>query len=134
LTLVVDASVAAKWFFEEPGHSEARGLLDRNEAIIAPSLVLLELGNTAWKRYRRGEITPAGALEVVHLAARVFTELFDIEALAPQAAELAVEFNHPIYDCLYLALARRERLALLTADRKLAAVTARAGVDAHLFG
>jgi predicted nucleic acid-binding protein len=134
LTLVVDASVAAKWFFEESGHREARGLLDRNEAIIAPSLVLIELGNTAWKRHRRGEITPAAALEVVYLAAPVFNELFEIEALAPQAAELALEFNHPIYDCLYLALAQRERVALLTADRKLASVTTRAGIDAQHFG
>jgi predicted nucleic acid-binding protein len=42
-----------------------------------------------------------------------------VEALA-----LACHLDHPVYDCLYLALARREAAVLLTADQKLMALAA----------
>jgi predicted nucleic acid-binding protein len=34
---------------------------------------------------------------------------------------LAIRLKHPIYDCFYLALAERERCALVTADARLIA-------------
>ena len=43
-----------------------------------------------------------------------------VEALA-----LACHFDHPVYDCLYLALARREASVLLTADQRLKQLAAR---------
>lgn len=42
--------------------------------------------------------------------------------LAPLQAEalaLATHHDHPVYDCLYLVLARREVAALLSADQRL---------------
>ena len=56
LTLVVDASVAVKWFFVEASHAAARSLLDRREVLIAPWLILAEITSATWKRFRRKEI------------------------------------------------------------------------------
>ena len=39
-----------------------------------------------------------------------------------EALALACHLNHPVYDCLYLALARREAAAVLTADKRLMAL------------
>jgi predicted nucleic acid-binding protein len=39
--------------------------------------------------------------------------------LQVEALALACHLNHPVYDCLYLALARREAAFLLTADQRL---------------
>jgi len=39
--------------------------------------------------------------------------------LQVEALALACHLDHPVYDCLYLALARREAALLLTADQKL---------------
>jgi predicted nucleic acid-binding protein len=36
--------------------------------------------------------------------------------------QLALELPHPVYDCLYLALARRLGTSCITADRKLLSV------------
>ena len=41
-----------------------------------------------------------------------------------QVEALACHLDHPVYDCLYLALARREAAVLLTADQKLMALAA----------
>jgi predicted nucleic acid-binding protein len=45
--------------------------------------------------------------------------LISAEELRLRALELALELNHPIYDCFYLALAERERCPLVSADKKL---------------
>lgn len=42
-----------------------------------------------------------------------------LRPLAPRAAALARELDHPVYDCFYLALAEAEGAALITADRRL---------------
>lgn len=40
---------------------------------------------------------------------------------AADAAVLAQRFDHPVYDCLYAAVAKRERALFVTADRRFAA-------------
>jgi len=44
--------------------------------------------------------------------------------LQVEALALACHLNHPVYDCLYLALSRREAATLLTADRRLQSLAA----------
>jgi len=39
--------------------------------------------------------------------------------LQAEALALACHLNHPVYDCLYLALARREAASLISSDRRL---------------
>jgi predicted nucleic acid-binding protein len=51
-----------------------------------------------------------------------FESFAALTPLADASLEIAVSLNHPIYDCFYLALARRERVPLVTADKRLAAV------------
>ena len=46
--LVLDASVAVKWFVEEPGTAAALALLAEDESLIAPELVIAEVANVAW--------------------------------------------------------------------------------------
>ena len=38
--------------------------------------------------------------------------------LAASAARLAIDLEHPVYDCFYLALAVREQYPVVTADRR----------------
>jgi predicted nucleic acid-binding protein len=134
VTLIVDASVAVKWFLEEIDHVAARAVLDSHDALIAPSIVLAELGNAVWKRHRRGAITKKAANRIFSLMARPFATLIPIETLAVEAAELALNLNHPIYDCFYLALAARERTPIATADGRLAALARRIGIDVQGIG
>ena len=45
--------------------------------------------------------------------------------LQAEALALACHLDHPVYDCLYLALARRVAALLLTADQRLLQLAAR---------
>jgi predicted nucleic acid-binding protein len=54
LTLVIDASVALKWFIDEDGSDRAAALLDGKELLIAPDLIVAEVCNAGWKAVRAG--------------------------------------------------------------------------------
>jgi predicted nucleic acid-binding protein len=56
-----------------------------------------------------------------------FEQIVSIDQLAARALELAVDLRHPIYDCLYLALAERERAPIVSADARLISAARRIG-------
>jgi predicted nucleic acid-binding protein len=119
MTLVVDASVAAKWVLPEDGAERAAALRGESDSFLAPSLVCAEIGNAIWKRATRKEISTADALRALESAIGIFTMLVPMAELSVRATELAIELRHPIYDCFYLALAERERAPLVSADERL---------------
>ncbi len=133
MTLVVDASVAAKWVLDEPGGERALALRSE-DGLIAPSLVVAEVGNAIWKAARRDAIARANAIAAVESALLPFEALIPDEELRVRAFTLAFDLKHPIYDCFYLALAERERCPLITADSRLIAVAkAMKGVELRLL-
>ena len=124
MTIVIDASVALKWVLDEPGRDAADALLD--EELIAPALWLVEAANALWRRSQRGEISADQArarLLELHTAPVTTTQVVDDLVVA---ADLAHELGHPVYDCLYLALALREATYVVTADRRFHAAVQRA--------
>lgn len=122
MTLVVDASVAAKWFVEEEeGSAEAARLLRRGEGLVAPDLVVPEVCNVAWRKLRAGEMTTGQARAAVEGVAQLFDDLVPAARLAPRSFAIARELDHPVYDCFYLALAETQDARFVTADRRLIA-------------
>ena len=130
MTVVIDASVAAKWVLPEIGAERAAKLRYRGEDYIAPSLLVAEIGSAVWKRARRGEFTVAQATSAIALSTALMTRLVPLDDLVTSAVEFAIRLDHPIYDCFYLALAAREDVALITADRRLLAKASQANLKA----
>lgn len=119
MALVVDASVALKWFVEEPGSAEARRLWRQTPDLAAPDILVAEVCNAAWKKVRRAELVPAHATAIARRLARGVLTYSRSEALAGRATAIALELDHPVYDCLYLALAEAQASVVVTADRRL---------------
>lgn len=122
MSLIVDASVAVKWFAEEEDSGRARALYADGETLIAPDLLLAEVSNVMCKKLRRGLLLPNQVMTAARQLPRYFERLVPIGELAGRAAELTVTLDHPAYDCFYLALAERERLPLVSADSRLIAL------------
>jgi predicted nucleic acid-binding protein len=88
--------------------------------LIAPSILATETSAAITKKVRRKEISEISALE----AFRAWREILDrgLFELAPAndlidpAFELSLRLNHPLHDCLYIALAQRHECALATRD------------------
>jgi predicted nucleic acid-binding protein len=116
--LVVDASVAIKWFVPEVHSAAAARLLDPELILSAPDLIGPELGNTIWKKVRRQEITSAEAAEILIAFAGADVDIYPSDILLPSAFRLALALDRTVYDSLYLALAVAQDCALITADQR----------------
>ena len=117
MVLVVDASIAAKWLFEEEGTSEALALR-ASAKLIAPDLLIPECANILWKKVARGELLEEEARFAAGLLASADVEVHPMRSLLASAIQLALELNHPAYDCFYLALAVKYDCPLVTADKR----------------
>ena len=115
---VIDASVAIKWTLEESNSADAVRLASTS-LLIAPHLMLTECGNILWRKARLGQITTRNAIEWHADLALVPVEYLDDHALLPQALALAIQLDHPIYDCLYIAASLECGAPLVTADARL---------------
>ena len=118
-TIIIDASVAIKWFVEEEGHERARSLLVGGQRLIAPDLVLIETVNIAWKKRVQGAIDALSVAEIAQLLPSAFDAIVDSREVLASAARIAMKLHHPAYDCLYLALAEDRAVKLVTADDRL---------------
>ncbi len=131
-TLVVDASVVAKWFIRESGMDKAiqirDGQLDGRLELIAPDLLVYEVSNAL--RFRPDIDEVASAENMGSLFA------FDIGLLSPssssstRAISEARRLDLSVYDAYYLVTAETFEAGLVTADTELAA---RAGEEHWVF-
>jgi predicted nucleic acid-binding protein len=129
--IVVDASVAVKWFLKEAGHSPAVDLLDFDLSVLAPDLILCESANVFWKKLRRGEVTAEQVELACDALPSFFTAIMPAAPLIQDAVRIARLLDHPVYDCIYVACAEREAAKLVTADQRFVEVLRSQGVG-HL--
>jgi len=119
MTIVVDASVALKWYVDEEHSEQALALLASNERLIAPDLIVAELCNAAWRLVRRGELGREQLAIIARSVPDAFAALHSSASLAAGAAAIALELDHPVYDCFYMALSEANSAPLVSADRRL---------------
>ena len=112
---VIDASVAIKWLVEEEGTVEALTILE-NARLSAPDLLVAECANIFWKKVRRKELSKDEAQTGARLLEQASIEILPTRHLLGVATSLAVELDHPAYDCIYLALAMERDWRFATAD------------------
>jgi predicted nucleic acid-binding protein len=136
--IVVDASVIVKWLIPEAGDIPAKALLAAGDELIAPELARVEVASVLIRKALREELTGADVESTLRAWFRAVSEgqIFllpnpeDIEA----AAALALELRHPLPDCLYLAVAERLGVALITADRAFVRRAARRSNLVRILG
>ena len=131
---VVDASVLVKMLCEEPGSAAARALFIAESALIAPDLALAEVHAALWRRMRRGLYDQSQLELVPSFLDDILAWTAPTAELVARAAALSVVHGHPVYDCLYVALAAREDEPLVTADERLVEVGRQAGILVEALG
>ncbi len=117
MTLVVDANVVIKWFVDENLRDQARHIFEYQLELTAPEFVLAEVANIAWKKARRNEIDKDQARFIVESLPKYIPFLIPTRDLIEAATRLALNLDHPVYDCIYLACAQGFGSGV-TADRK----------------
>jgi predicted nucleic acid-binding protein len=116
--LVVDASVAAKWFLPEADAKTALRLLDGRRRLAAPDLIYCEVGNIIWKHRSRDVLSEDEASQMVEDFLAMPLEIHDNASLLASALEIATAAKRTVYDSSYLALAIELDTAVVTADER----------------
>ncbi len=120
--VVADTNVLAYYLLRtEPFAGEARRFWRIFEAVAAPDSWRAELMNVLWMAVRTKYIDLAGAHRRFRRAENLIAETVPARLLRPAALRLAVQYDHPAYDTLFVAAAQRHRAPLATFDKGLLA-------------
>ncbi len=124
--IVVDASVAVKWFLPELNADSAAALFDSGDnELIAPDLLVVEVCSTLVRGANMVKSNRVDALSNLQkfqsmLEAGDVNVLRSLPDQLQRAARLAIDLGHPLKDCIYLVLAMELDCELVTADARFA--------------
>jgi predicted nucleic acid-binding protein len=120
LKLVVDTDVvAAALLGEEPRGAEATRLLAAASPLLAPAHWKAELANVVWKAAVVHGVAHEQCLDVLQLAEALPITSVDVAELWRGGVGRAIAARHPAYDTLFVELAVRERVPLVSYDAAL---------------
>jgi predicted nucleic acid-binding protein len=120
---VLDVSVAVRWVIPNqltPKALRLRGDYENKiHELVAPDIFIAEAANALTKAERQ-KLIAVGQSTPLHT--KITTSLPDLHShfpLVARALAISSQTRSSFYDCLYVALAERERCELVTADEKL---------------
>lgn len=125
--IVVDASLATKWFLKEADSPAALTFLAANHGeIVGPDLLCVEVCSALVAASNMGRIAkPAARMKIAEWLQALDRGNVPLRALdtriLERGADIALALGHPLADCLYLALALETGADLATCDAKFAA-------------
>jgi predicted nucleic acid-binding protein len=115
---VVDASALAALAFAEPAADAVIDAIDGHR-LHAPTLVVFELMNVAWKRSRKQPAAATLFLEALEVLGGLGLRFRGIDQR--EVVKLGLSTGLTAYDATYLWLARSLGMPLVTLDKKLGA-------------
>jgi predicted nucleic acid-binding protein len=132
-SLVLDASVALCWLFDDQATAYTESVLDRlvgGDTVVAPALWPLEIANVVTLAERRRIVNPAQATVFFQTLGQlsIAVDRAGIEHIFSAVLETARRYRLSAYDAGYLELALREALPLATVDVALRNAARAAGV------
>jgi len=124
---VVDASVAAKWYFPEEHSDIALRLMPTGQEdgfeVVAPELIVYEMGSLVLKKLRVGDVGISAANSILKRFLSLPLRMVASAKLAQAALDLGYVLRLSYYDAWYLAAAVDLGRVLVTADREVVALT-----------
>lgn len=132
MTIVIDASIALSWCFEDEASDETDAVAADviNEGGLVPALFHLELANVLLQSEKRGRITAAAIAQRLDLISRMPIETDAKTTGRAWSDTLSLARAHKLttYDAAYLEVASRTGSILATKDKALAAAAQACGV------
>jgi len=120
MNAVVDTHVVAYYLLAtEPFADEARQFWRTVSQPLAPALWAAELANVIWMAIRTGVLAADEGHRRLDLAARLRIRSVSIRTLWQPVLARAIATDVTVYDTLFVELAARRRLPLVTFDAKV---------------
>ena len=128
---VIDSSALIKYFSREKGWEDVRRYM--LEGVLTIDLAIKETLNALWRKIIKEEIMYETVVKLIKdLTKNRPFPLESQEQYLTDAFEIAVNNHITIYDALFIAVAKRRNLELITSDKKQADIAERLGVNTIL--
>lgn len=123
-SIVIDASVALKWFLKnEKDRDKAKLLLkqfaDGKIKFIVPTLWLYEIANVFKSNIAQKMMSKITAKRYLKKIKDLDIVSVDFDSVVDAALNLSVKLGISVYDAAYIALSKSQNLPFYTADQKL---------------
>jgi predicted nucleic acid-binding protein len=120
--IIVDSSVAVKWFVIETDSIKAKQvLLEYKQGLwefLAPDLIYVEYGNIIWKKQVFQGFDANDANSAIKDFQNIQFTMTPARSVFKEAFQIAVKYKRTFYDSLYLALSVRENCRFVTAGER----------------
>jgi predicted nucleic acid-binding protein len=124
--LVCDAGILFKLLVAEPDTPLAFALAESHQ-INVPELAFAEVGDGLWARVDSGVSRADDVVDLLVMLNGYDFKVHSIRRHIESALSIANSLDHPIHDCLYLALAESLKVPLVSADARFLDALRRAG-------
>jgi predicted nucleic acid-binding protein len=132
MPVVADVSVVVSWIFADETTPESKQFQDiaHRQGIVVPLLFHYEIRNVLCINEKRNRIAQT---DTVLFLEKVAALISATDPTLPTNDVLTLARTHAltVYDAAYLELCLRQKLPLMTFDKKLAAAAVTAGVEVH---
>lgn len=119
--VVLDSSVIAAIFFKEQASERAERVAENHE-LVTVDIAVAEVANVAWKRVVLFSESREVTLKALKRCTDFIINVCDIitsQELLESGFEIALADRITLYDALFVAASEREKVSLLTLDKKL---------------
>ncbi|MCK5680529.1 type II toxin-antitoxin system VapC family toxin [bacterium] len=126
---VLDTSAAIEIVLQRNFAKKLAKYVTDADWVITPNLFISEITNTIWKYQRFANLPYSACEKALEQALALPDDFIDELDLYREAFKLSCSLNHPVYDILYLLIARRNNGLLLTLDKKLSKIAIKCSVE-----
>ena len=118
--MVIDTMIIAYALLHEKKLGDAAlNVIEQTDSIIAPDMIRPEIANVIWQWTKWANLPLEDGLVILEDAELLIDEIVPSNHLWYHALELANENDHPVYDTLFVALARQRNTKVISNDQKL---------------
>jgi predicted nucleic acid-binding protein len=121
VVVVFDASIIFPLLVNEEKSLVAREIYAESQDVIFLDFLRLEIAIGLASSVRRRRFDQIYAKEAMEKLDKLILGATNSAPFVTAAFALALEINHPVYDCLYAIAARKNDATLVTCDTKFAA-------------
>ena len=132
MIIVLDASAAIEIVMQRNSAEDLSKYILKADWVIAPNLFIAEVTNIIWKYQKIAELPYNTCEKYLEHALDLPDNFINELDLYREAFKTSCTLNHPVYDILYLIIARRNNGTLLTMDKKLKKTARKCSIDINL--
>ena len=133
MKIILDVNAAFNFVINRGFQKQIDKTLSEAHSVLAPDIYIAEATNTAWQYFYIQNRTLEDCQELLVQSVSLVESFIPTLKFHEQALALSCKFQHPAYDCFYLALAQEYVGTLLTFDKKLIKLADQLGIPTITF-